>query len=89
MNRIAQNKEFMLYSCADNRLDDTGIIKGGCINGIEISDIIGERCSHANDNSQRKECGCTKSTDIGIYPYLIGGKKCGHSCAYCYVRGAI
>ncbi len=89
MNEIANNKGFKLYSCADNRLNDTGIIDGSCINGYEISSITGEKCSYANDKSQRKRCGCTKSIDIGIYPYLNGGQKCGHNCGYCYVKGAI
>lgn len=42
--------------------------------GVEIAD------PRKKDYSQRKECSCYPSMDIGIY------HTCKHNCAYCYAR---
>ncbi|WP_177214559.1 DUF1848 family protein [Anaeromicropila populeti] len=89
IKKIADERGFALTSCADVRVEMAGIERKPCIDGNIISSIEGEKVSRAKDASQRKECLCTKSIDIGIYPYLDGGKKCIHSCKYCYVKGAI
>lgn len=86
---IAHRMGFTLSSCADTRLEMAGIQRSPCIDGKTISLLEGERVSCAKDTSQRRDCLCTKSIDVGIYPYLDGGKKCIHSCKYCYVKGAI
>lgn len=89
IKKIADERGFSISSCADTRLQKAGIERRACIDGGHISHIEVEKASCAKDPAQRKECLCTKSTDIGIYPYLEGGKKCMHSCKYCYVKGAV
>lgn len=86
MKKIADNRNVQLLSCADKRLLDSGLSLSKCIDGEYISKITGEKVSLAKDNAQRKDCLCTKSVDIGIYPFLDGGKKCFHQCTYCYVK---
>ena len=52
----------------------------GCIDGATLSELhpLQEPCSKAKDRSQRENCHCTKSTDIGQW------FACYHNCLYCY-----
>jgi len=52
----------------------------GCIDGNTLSLLhpLQESCSHANDQTQREDCHCTKSLDIGQW------FVCYHNCLYCY-----
>jgi hypothetical protein len=54
--------------------------KRGCIDGPTLTVLhpAGRRCSRARDRSQRGECRCTVSKDIGSY------RLCPHGCLYCY-----
>ena len=56
------------------------LTRGGCINGADLMRLHprGEPCSLAKDPSQRAECQCTRSLDIGRW-FL-----CYHGCRYCY-----
>lgn len=66
-------------TCAENvDLHQYGIRKGKCIDGDFIKNTIGVKVSKAKDQGQRKECGCAKSIDIGLYD------TCVHGCHYCY-----
>ncbi len=67
--------------CNDQWLEIDGIVRGSCIPGKLLSELTYERCSHAHDGSQRQDCGCTKSLDIGSY-----AMSCPHGCAYCYAK---
>ncbi len=87
LKKIADDHGFTIYSCADPRLKNSNIEVLGCINGKIIDK--NEKFSKTKDNSQRKNCRCIKSYDIGVYPYLDGGKPCKIQCAYCYVKGNI
>jgi len=69
------------YCCNDELLAAEGISKGHCIHGPLLSRLAGERCSLARDTSQRTDCGCTKSSDIGSYTM-----SCPHQCFYCYAK---
>lgn len=52
----------------------------GCIDGETLMQLHPRRepCSLAKDKSQREDCHCTKSTDIGEW------FACYHNCLYCY-----
>jgi len=52
----------------------------GCIDGATLSQLHPrkEPCSLAKDRSQREDCHCTKSVDIGQW------FACYHNCLYCY-----
>ena len=70
-----------LYGCAQPRLSGL-IVPSKCIDGGYYSAITGFTFETEKDPSQRKECGCTKSIDIGRYR-----ASCGHGCRYCYATG--
>lgn len=79
---IARLRGITMESCCnDDLLQVKGIIKGHCISSLLLSHLAGERASMAHDTSQRKDCGCTKSTDIGSYQM-----SCPHNCLYCYAK---
>lgn len=52
----------------------------GCIDGATLSQLHPQKepCSLAKDRSQREDCHCTKSIDIGQW------FACYHNCLYCY-----
>ena len=52
----------------------------GCIDGRTLSLLhpLQEPCSQARDQTQRADCHCTKSLDIGQW------FACYHDCLYCY-----
>ncbi len=81
---IAERFGMKLYACCQSQLEGVpGVLKSSCINGPFLEELFGGRASHARDTAQRKECGCTRSLDIGSYFQL-----CGHGCLYCYARPA-
>jgi hypothetical protein len=51
-----------------------------CIDDALISRITGVRGIAKKDPSQRTECGCVQSRDIGTY------NTCLHRCVYCYAK---
>lgn len=66
-------------TCAENiNLEKYNIRKGKCIDSDFIFNQLGLNVSKAKDQGQRKECGCIKSVDIGLY------NTCVHGCEYCY-----
>lgn len=70
--------------CNDYLLGIPNVVKSRCIDGHLLAELAGEPCSTARDRSQRAECGCTQSRDIGSYSQL-----CYHSCVYCYANPAM
>lgn len=52
----------------------------GCIDGAALTELHPQKepCSVAKDRSQREDCRCTKSIDIGQW------FACYHNCLYCY-----
>jgi len=73
-----------LFSCSQNFLAEIpGIKPSACIDGQLLSSLhpSGERAAVEKDKSQRLECGCTESVDIGSY-----SQSCPHSCLYCYAN---
>ncbi|WP_127837109.1 DUF1848 domain-containing protein [Clostridium prolinivorans] len=78
---IADKYGVTIYTCTSPIIERVpGVKKGHCIDGAYLEALFGKRASHAKDAGQRKECGCTRSRDIGAY----SGQSCGHGCLYCY-----
>jgi len=78
---IADKYGVTIYTCTSPIIEGVyGVKKGHCIDGAYLEALFGKRTSHAKDAGQRKECGCTRSRDIGAY----SGQSCGHGCLYCY-----
>lgn len=79
LNEIARRNGLEIYSCAETfDLKPYGISPGKCIDDQYIRRVFGRDVSRAKDRSQRLECGCIQSKDIGAYD------SCLHGCAYCY-----
>jgi len=80
ISAIAEKYGIKVYSCCGDYLTSGKIAKGRCIDGEIISSISGKDLSKLKARPTRKECGCTESTDIGIYD------SCPHGCIYCYAN---
>lgn len=79
ISEIASSNCLSLYTCAENfDFSTDGIPHGKCIDGDLIERLFGGKVSKQKDPSQRIECGCVKSRDIGFYD------SCTHGCVYCY-----
>ena len=75
----AQKHGLTLRTCAESiDLQQFGIEHGRCVDADLLSRISGVDLSVNKDPSQRKECGCVKSVDIGAY------NTCHNGCIYCY-----
>jgi hypothetical protein len=77
---IAAKSGIEIYSCCGDYLCSEKIKKGHCIDGNVISSVSGVDLSRLKIRPTRKGCGCTESTDIGIY------NICPHGCIYCYAN---
>jgi DNA repair photolyase len=68
-----------IYSCAEPvDLQPLGIRPGKCIDADYLRRVFGITVAAKKDRSQRPECGCVASQDIGAYD------SCVHDCVYCY-----
>jgi DNA repair photolyase len=75
------NYDFEVFSCSEKiNLKNYGIKNGKCIDDKLISEIFNIETSVKKDNTQREECGCVKSIDIGSY------NTCDNGCLYCYAN---
>jgi hypothetical protein len=78
---IARDSFLQLETCSEViELEHIGIQHGKCIDDQLISKIVGQDLSIKKDPSQRLECGCVSSIDIGAY------NTCEHNCLYCYAN---
>lgn len=85
--RIAKQQNLRLFSCSQDFLSGVpGITPSSCINGSLLQELHPQRepVSIKKDRTQRKECRCTESIDIGSYTQF-----CPHSCVYCYANPKI
>ena len=81
---VAMHHNLSLYACSQAFLTkETGILPSACIDGehLQLLHPDQEPVSTKKDKSQRAECGCTESVDIGSYT-----QPCPHSCLYCYAN---
>jgi len=80
----AARRGLRLFACSQNFLTVIpGIEPSACIDGRLLSSLHPnlERASTAEDRTQRAECRCTASVDIGSYE-----QTCPHGCVYCYAN---
>jgi len=77
---VAANQADMeIVSCAEDLdLAQFGVISGKCVDDDYIKKVFGIHVTGKKDPSQRKECGCVVSKDIGMYDSCLFG------CQYCY-----
>jgi len=77
---IAGRYGIQIFSCCGDYLTGEKISKGSCIDRTILSSVSGKDLSRLKLRPTRKECGCTDSTDIGVYD------SCPHGCIYCYAN---
>ena len=75
----AKRSKMEAFSCAEVLdLKPFGLMPGKCIDDRYIKKTFGIDVTTEKDKSQRLECGCVRSKDIGAYD------TCLHGCLYCY-----
>lgn len=80
-SEIAERYNFKIYSCAEQiDLSNYGIEHNSCIDKELIEHLVGAKLKVKKDSTQREECGCVDSIDIGSY------NTCTHGCKYCYAN---
>jgi len=82
--RLARERGLRLFSCSQAFLAAVpGVEPSSCIDGRLLQALHPRRepASAAKDGSQRRDCGCTESVDIGSYT-----QTCPHGCVYCYAN---
>lgn len=78
---IASAYGFKIKTCSENiDLEKYGIKHASCIDRELIEKIIKAKINVKKDKTQRSECGCVESIDIGAY------NTCLHACEYCYAN---
>ncbi len=85
--QVAQGWGLNLFSCSQDFLTAIPEIRtSSCIDGILLQSLhpSGAYVSTKKDKTQRAECRCTESIDIGSYTQF-----CPHSCLYCYANPKI
>jgi len=78
-----------LHTCCEGEVlaampPDSDVRPSACIPGQILADLFGGNISFKPDTGQRTKqgCGCTISTDIGIY----NEHPCYHNCLFCYAN---
>ncbi|MDR2889211.1 MAG: DUF1848 domain-containing protein [Lachnospiraceae bacterium] len=81
LSRIAHEYGIVMETCAEGiDLHKYGIVHAKCIDEQLFEAIAGYGLKIAKDKSQRLECGCVASRDIGMYD------SCANGCRYCYAN---
>jgi hypothetical protein len=78
---IARNFGLSVDTCAEQiDLQQYGIEHARCIDDRLLAKLIDCRLNIEKDKTQRLECGCVTSIDIGMY------NTCKNGCRYCYAN---
>ena len=78
---IAHSYGLAIDSCAERiDLQQFGIEHARCIDDRLLSKLLGCHLNIDKDKTQRQECGCVASIDIGMY------NTCQNGCRYCYAN---
>lgn len=78
---ISQKYGFNIDTCAEKiNLENFGIQHAKCIDKKRFERIGDFKLDIEKDKSQRPECGCFSSIDIGAY------NTCKNGCVYCYAN---
>jgi DNA repair photolyase len=76
---ISKNNKIEIYTCAEEKdFSLLGIPPGQCIDNKLLSEIFSLNLTYKKDPSQRTQCLCLTSKDIGV------NNTCLHGCPYCY-----
>lgn len=79
LSKIAVKYDMKMDTCSETiDLEDLNITHAKCIDNRLIEKIIGFKIDVDKDKTQRSECGCVASVDIGTYNTCLNG------CKYCY-----
>lgn len=87
MTEMAKHFQLELWSCSQkNIVSLTGVRPSACIDGARLSALHPNRepASLIKDKTQRPDCFCTESVDIGSYT-----QSCPSACLYCYANPKI
>jgi len=83
MATIAAENGLTLYSCCNDRLLEVeGVKKGHCIDGRLLNELRPDINVSQAKAPTRKDCGCTKSIDVGSHVH----QPCPYGCIYCYAN---
>jgi hypothetical protein len=81
LSNIATENDFLMDTCAEDiDLSMYGVTHAHCIDDKLIERISGYKLKVEKDKSQRLDCGCVASVDIGAY------NSCMNGCLYCYAN---
>jgi len=81
LSEIAHGYGLGMDTCAEGiDLSKHGITHARCVDDRLLEEISGYSLKIAKDKSQRLECGCISSIDIGLY------NTCRNGCRYCYAN---
>ncbi|MDD7408197.1 MAG: DUF1848 domain-containing protein [Anaerovoracaceae bacterium] len=79
LHDIAASNDMKIATCAEGiDLSSVGVEHNACIDKNLIEELLGGTIKVKKDPSQREECLCVESRDVGSFD------TCIHGCKYCY-----